>query len=33
MIVLGAGRVWGLDAIVEDTAVVKQNPVLRYFLG
>jgi thiosulfate dehydrogenase [quinone] large subunit len=33
MIVLAAGRYYGLDALIEDTAVVKQNPKLRYLLG
>lgn len=29
----GAGRIFGLDAYLEDTDVVRQNPWLRYFLG
>lgn len=29
----GAGRVLGLDAMLEETDVVKQNPWLRYLLG
>jgi thiosulfate dehydrogenase [quinone] large subunit len=33
MIVLAAGRYYGLDALIEETAVVKQNPKLRYLLG
>ncbi|QGN06342.1 DoxX family membrane protein [Halorhabdus sp. CBA1104] len=33
MIVLGAGRVWGLDAYVEKMAFVQNNPWLRYLLG
>jgi thiosulfate dehydrogenase [quinone] large subunit len=33
VIVLAAGRYYGLDAIIEDTELVKQNPKLRYLLG
>lgn len=33
LIVLAAGRVWGLDAYLENTATVRENPWLRYFLG
>jgi thiosulfate dehydrogenase [quinone] large subunit len=28
-----AGEIWGLDAIVEKTAVVRRAPALRYVLG
>lgn len=30
---LGAGRIAGLDALLEETSVVKSNPWLRYLLG
>ena len=33
IIVFGAGRVWGLDAYLERTTTVRENPRLRYFLG
>ncbi len=33
MIVLAAGRYYGLDAIVERTALVERHPKLRYLLG
>jgi thiosulfate dehydrogenase [quinone] large subunit len=33
LIILGAGRVWGLDAYLEQTAFVQNNPWLRYILG
>ena len=33
VIVLAAGRYYGLDALVERTRLVKQNPKLRYLLG
>ncbi len=33
MIVFAAGRYWGLDAILEQTAFVKKYPRLRYLLG
>ncbi|MDB2242365.1 DoxX family protein [Halorubrum ezzemoulense] len=33
VIVLAAGRYYGLDALLEQTALVKQNPKLRYLLG
>ncbi|MXR40242.1 DoxX family membrane protein [Halobaculum sp. WSA2] len=33
MIVLGAGRYYGLDGILEKTGLVKANPKLRYLLG
>lgn len=33
MIVLAAGRIWGIDAYLEQTSVVKNNPWLRYLLG
>ena len=33
MIVLAAGRYYGLDAIIEQTAFVKRHPRLRYILG
>ncbi|MDB2225030.1 DoxX family protein [Halorubrum ezzemoulense] len=33
VIVLAAGRYYGLDALLEQTALVKQNPRLRYLLG
>lgn len=33
LIVLGAGRVWGVDEWLERTAVVRNNRWLRYFLG
>lgn len=29
----GAGRILGVDAYLEDTAVVRRNPWLRLFLG
>lgn len=29
----GAGRILGVDGVVEETAIVKQNPWLRFFLG
>lgn len=31
--VLGAGRVWGLDAVIEKAQIVRQTPQLRYVLG
>jgi len=33
VLILGAGRYYGLDAIIEKTTLVKQNPKLRYILG
>ncbi|QWC19928.1 DoxX family protein [Halorubrum sp. 2020YC2] len=33
VIVLAAGRYYGLDALVEETEFVKQHPKLRYLLG
>jgi thiosulfate dehydrogenase [quinone] large subunit len=30
---LAAGRYYGLDAVIEKTRLVKQNPKLRYLLG
>ncbi|MFW5956174.1 MAG: DoxX family protein [Halorhabdus sp.] len=33
VIVLGAGRVWGLDAYVEKTPFVQNNQWMRYLLG
>jgi len=33
MIVLATGRYYGLDAIIEKTKLVEQNPKLRYILG
>ena len=33
MIVVGAGRYYGLDGYLEQTAFVKQRPRLRYLLG
>lgn len=33
MIVWGAGRVYGLDAILERTTIVKNHPRMRYLLG
>lgn len=33
LMVFGAGRVWGLDEYLEDTALVRNNPKLRYLLG
>lgn len=30
---LGAGRVWGLDAVIEKVQFVRQAPQLRYVLG
>jgi thiosulfate dehydrogenase [quinone] large subunit len=33
MIVVGAGRVWGLDAYLEKTHFVQRNKWLRYLLG
>lgn len=33
IIVLGAGRIWGIDAILEKSLVVQNNPWLRYLLG
>ncbi|GAB6878212.1 DoxX family protein [Halorubrum gandharaense] len=30
---VGAGRILGLDAKLEDTSIVKNNPGLRYLLG
>jgi len=33
LIILGAGRVWGIDAYLERTAFVQNNPWLRYILG
>ncbi|WP_276271275.1 DoxX family protein [Haloarcula litorea] len=33
VLVLGAGRYYGLDAIIEKTEFVRQRPRLRYLLG
>ena len=33
VIVLAAGRYYGLDALIEETEFVKQRPKLRYLLG
>ena len=33
IIVFGAGRIWGLDAILEQTNVVSEHPWMRYLLG
>lgn len=33
LIVFAAGRIWGLDAYLEETAFVKNRPKLRYILG
>jgi thiosulfate dehydrogenase [quinone] large subunit len=33
MIIVGAGRYYGLDGILEQTQTVKQRPALRYLLG
>ena len=33
MIVLAAGRIWGIDAILERTVFVQNNPWMRYLLG
>lgn len=33
LIVFDAGRIWGLDAYLEQTETVKQHPRLRDFLG
>jgi thiosulfate dehydrogenase [quinone] large subunit len=33
VLVLGAGRYYGLDAIVEKTRFVEQRPKLKYLLG
>jgi len=33
VIVLAAGRYYGLDALVERTALVERHPKLRYLLG
>lgn len=33
VIVFAAGRVWGVDAYLEQTEFVKKNPWLRYLLG
>lgn len=33
MIVLAAGRYYGLDAILEQTSIVRENPRLQYLLG
>lgn len=33
VIVLGAGRVWGIDAVLEETAIVQSHPWIRYLLG
>jgi thiosulfate dehydrogenase [quinone] large subunit len=30
---LGAGRVWGLDGVLERTILVVKAPALRYLLG
>lgn len=30
---LGAGRVWGLDGLIERTEAVRHTPALRYLLG
>lgn len=30
---IGAGRILGLDAVLEDTHLVRENPWLRYVLG
>jgi|GEM_PF-3790796 hypothetical protein len=31
--VFAAGRVLGVDAVIEETAIVQQRPWLRYLLG
>jgi len=31
--VFAAGRVLGVDAVTEETAIVQQRPWLRYLLG
>lgn len=33
IIVVGAGRIWGVDAYLEETRTVRSNPWLRYLLG
>lgn len=33
LMVFGAGRVWGVDAYLEETPVVQSTPWLRYVLG
>jgi thiosulfate dehydrogenase [quinone] large subunit len=33
MLVLGAGRYYGIDGIIERTTFVKRHPKLRYVLG
>ncbi|MDX1745354.1 MAG: DoxX family protein [Halobacteriales archaeon] len=33
LVVFGAGRVWGLDAVIERTDTVAERPWLRYLLG
>jgi thiosulfate dehydrogenase [quinone] large subunit len=33
MMALAAGRYYGLDAIVEQTALVENHPRLKYLLG
>jgi len=33
VLVVGAGRYYGLDGLLEQTAFVKQHPKLRYLLG
>jgi hypothetical protein len=30
---MAAGEVYGLDALVNDTPIVKRTPALRYVLG
>jgi hypothetical protein len=31
--IIGAGEFFGLDAIVDETPIVKRAPALRYVLG
>lgn len=33
IIIIGAGRIWGVDAYLETTELVEQRPWLRYLLG
>lgn len=33
IILVGAGRVWGVDAYLEQTTIVRNRPWLRYLLG
>jgi thiosulfate dehydrogenase [quinone] large subunit len=33
IIVVGAGRIWGIDAYLETTEIVRTRPWLRYLLG